>query len=182
MAVNTVNNKIYIGQTMYTIERRKSRHRSQVDEGSMTHFHRSWRKYGEHVFEWDILEEIPKEELNNAEIFWIAYFKYIGAGLYNHTIGGAGVNGYKHGEEQLRKMSEAHKGKEVWNKGKKCNPATESRKEKIRQALLGRALSEERKQKISRANKGKLKGRCLSEETKQKMKEAQQLRRSNEKR
>jgi hypothetical protein len=40
----------------------------------------------------------------------------------------------------------------AWNKGKKMPPMSEAQKEKLRQANIGKTLSEEHKKKIGRAN------------------------------
>ena len=65
-------------------------------------------------------------------------------------------------EETKKKMSEARKGVEPWNKGKKCNYHTNGCK--------GYHHTAEAKQKISEAGK-KRKGTHLSEETKRKLSE-----------
>jgi hypothetical protein len=69
-------------------------------------------------------------------------------------------------EEHKRKLSEARKGKEPWNKGKKNvyseetlikmkKPKTEEHKKRLRESHLGKKLSEETKEKLSKAAKGK---------------------------
>lgn len=106
--------------------------------------------------------------------------------------------GKRHSLESRKKMSESHKGKEPWNKGKKGvfteesllkmskakkgKPLSESHKENIRKSqsgenhpMYGKKHSEETKRKISEAKKGKTsprKGVKLSEETKRKLSEA----------
>ena len=70
--------------------------------------------------------------------------------------------GKKHSEETKQKISQAHKGKNPWNKGRKMRPLSEEHKQKISKALQGkniwmkgRHLSEKTKKKIGQAFKGK---------------------------
>ena len=85
------------------------------------------------------------------------------------TWGGEGVSGIKLSDETKLKMSESHKGRIPWNKGK--NFSKETRK-KMSESHKGIQSSEESKRKISEAMKGKNKGIKLSEERKQKISEA----------
>lgn len=49
--------------------------------------------------------------LNQAEIYWISYFKSAGSPLLNSTAGGDGVVGNKWTEEQKKRLSEQRKNK-----------------------------------------------------------------------
>lgn len=56
------------------------------------------------------------EELNEAESFWISYYKSIGCRLTNLTSGGDGITGYKHTEitkNNISKNSSRHNAKKV---------------------------------------------------------------------
>lgn len=71
---NTINNKIYIGQTTETIEKRFKRHCGyQLNDN--TYLHRAMKKYGIENF---IIEKIDcatnQEELNEKEFYWIHYY------------------------------------------------------------------------------------------------------------
>lgn len=66
--------------------------------------------------------------------------------------------GKKASDEARKKMSEAHKGKEPWNKGKSS-------------AAKGKKMSDEQKVKISISNKGKT-SKPMSDETKEKISNA----------
>lgn len=74
---------------------------------------------------WDIA---TNDELNEAEIFWIAYFRGLGCSLVNHTLGGGGLSGHRHSEEHKLRISESvsknHplRGKVGPNKGRKFTP------------------------------------------------------------
>lgn len=143
MAVNIIDHTIYIGQTTATLKYRRSKHLHRSNSQShknKTYFHNALRKYGETAFEWDVLEDnIPIENLSDTEVFWIAYFKYIGAKLYNLTCGGESLLGYRHCDEAKQKISKA-------NTGKKRFVETRSR---LSQALLGKMVSTNTKDKIS---------------------------------
>jgi DNA-binding CsgD family transcriptional regulator len=61
------------------------------------------------IFEIETCEEIA--QLNEAECFWIQYFRSIGCRLVNATNGGEGASGYRHLEEAKAKMSQSKRGK-----------------------------------------------------------------------
>lgn len=117
MAVNVADGSIYIGKTIKTLEQRIAKHYADSKRTKM-HFHKALRKYGLDCFEWDILEEVPKSDIDNAERFWIAYFRSIGARLYNISVGGEGLThsvGYTHSNERKSKISKATQGrKNTW--------------------------------------------------------------------
>lgn len=81
-----VNNKVYIGQTRYTVEFRWRQHLNRKDNTPM---HNLMRKYGAERFTIETLEECPIERLNDREIFYIAKYDSFNNG-YNLTIGGEG--------------------------------------------------------------------------------------------
>jgi group I intron endonuclease len=104
---------IYIGQTINTIEKRKTQHIHDVKCGSTKIFHNAIRKYGIETFKQEILQEAySKEELNSLEIYYIekynSYYKNNTNG-YNMTIGGEGANGYIRTENDKQKLSLALK-------------------------------------------------------------------------
>jgi predicted transcriptional regulator with HTH domain len=75
-----------------------------------------------------IIDTIPTgEKWQIWESFCIAYYKYIGVGLCNGTLGGDGNPGYKHTEEAIEKMSKAKLGKKQ---------AEETKLKKMRQDIL----------------------------------------------
>ena len=145
LAHNTVNNKIYIGQTIQKLSARKHGHLFKVKKGFNSYFCNALRKYGIDVFEWDILEEVTIDELDNAEIFWIQYFKYIGAELYNLTDGGnVGTRGYRFSDEAKQRMSEERKGR---------THSTETRM-KMSDAHQGHKFSDTSEEKMSISKSG----------------------------
>lgn len=97
MVTNKINNKIYIGQTINTLTRRKNNHigAAQRNQDNL-YFHRAIRKYGEESFKWKVVEEIIsenleelKEKLNNKEIYYISLYNSNNTNIgYNLTQGG----------------------------------------------------------------------------------------------
>lgn len=93
-ATNMINNKMYIGQTIHSLKRRKASHLTSVKQ-KKTIFQRAINKYGKENFIWEIIDyaDCP-EELDEKEIYWISYFDTYRYG-YNMTIGGQGFNRLK---------------------------------------------------------------------------------------
>ena len=87
---NDINNKIYIGKTIQTIEERWWQHTtSHINDN--TKFHRAILKYGKEHFHIEIIEKDVKEsELDERERYWINYFNSYENG-YNSTLGGDGT-------------------------------------------------------------------------------------------
>lgn len=69
---NEVTGKMYVGSAV-DIARRFARHRYQLRTGThpSRHLNASWKKYGEEVFEFAILQECPTEELLQHEQYWM---------------------------------------------------------------------------------------------------------------
>lgn len=96
-----------------------------------------------------LIEEVPDEDWQWYETWWIVYGRVIGWNLTNSTLGGEGISGWKHSDEVRQKISEDKKGKYVGE----SNP------------FFGKTHSEEFKHKMS----GVKKGSVVSEETRRKM-------------
>ena len=95
---NLVNNKIYIGQTINSIDKRFKQHLSQVNCANIcSALYSAFTKYGKENF---IIEEIDtantQEELNEKEQYWIKYYNSVIDG-YNETdaISKCGGNTYQ---------------------------------------------------------------------------------------
>lgn len=95
---NTVNNKVYIGQTIRPIVQRFKRHINDALNNVIdTHFARAIRKYGQDNF---ICEEIDtalnQDELTLKEQYWIKFYNSVEEG-YNETdaISKCGGNTYR---------------------------------------------------------------------------------------
>ncbi len=90
---NTINNKVYIGQTIRNPLLRKEEHFNNLLKGTHhnSHLQHSFNKYGD-VFEFEIIETCPDDELNEREIALIEQFNTYHKG-YNETKGGEGFVG-----------------------------------------------------------------------------------------
>lgn len=90
---NTLNGKIYIGQTIQNIKERFYQHcalKCSKDVLKMA-IHKAILKYGKQNFSIEVIEEVESENLNEREIYWIKYFNSYKNG-YNKTLGGQGGN------------------------------------------------------------------------------------------
>lgn len=83
---NTINNKIYIGQSSRSVKERFKRHLNDALSNRLdTHFCRAIRKYGpEHFYVETIDAASNKNELNEKEHYWINYYNSVENG-YNET-------------------------------------------------------------------------------------------------
>lgn len=86
---NTVNSKVYVGQTTSSINLRFKNHLSAARRGGDYIIGKAIRKYGESNFYVELLEECLAEELNEREKYWIAFFNSTAnRNGYNMSIGG----------------------------------------------------------------------------------------------
>jgi group I intron endonuclease len=140
---NLVNNKVYIGKTVYSLEHRKKQHISDAKANRYNMLlHRAIMKYGEDNFCWEILDKVMFSDLlMDLEKFYIKKYKSRFPNGYNLTDGGEGITGHKHSKETRKKMSESHKGiqagennhfygRHPWNYGT-ADPNKKSHKKKI---------------------------------------------------
>lgn len=101
---NKINGKYYIGQSK-DIYSRWIHHKTDLRNGMHhnNHLQSAWNKYGEDNFEFSIIEECDKHDLNVREQYWILTYDSFENG-YNLDYGGSGCNGFTHTNEQLNKM------------------------------------------------------------------------------
>ena len=86
---NTINSKVYIGQTKVSLKLRFQNHLSAARNGKDYVIGKAIRKYGEENFYIELLEECTIEELNERERYWISYFNATNNKFgYNMSIGG----------------------------------------------------------------------------------------------
>jgi hypothetical protein len=129
--INTINNKLYIGETVKSnYEERFSEHRNKAEKGN-NYFYKAIRKYGWDkfdkviLFQTDVLDNTPENKkllndiVNEKEIYYINKYKTSDHKFgYNLTNGGDGIVGYKHSEKTLKTLSETHSGEKHWKYGK----------------------------------------------------------------
>ena len=109
---NTVNGKLYVGQTIHKVEHRWYQHVQKSQYNTKKHntntcISGAINKYGADSFSVDIIAAGNSlEDLNEKEIFWISQLNTIAPNGYNIKTGGK--NG-KLSEESKRKLSESLK-------------------------------------------------------------------------
>lgn len=107
---NTINNKVYIGQTIHSVKLRFSKHLTAARKGSDYVIGKAIRKYGEENFYVETLEECLRKELNEREIYYIS--------LYNSTNPKFGYNMSKGGNKTAkRKRYDDDVILSLWNSG-----------------------------------------------------------------
>ena len=176
-ATNTINGKIYIGQTVEELKNRRSAHITRANSGSRYCFHNAIRKYGPDTFIWEaIFFCYSKKEADAKESEFILSLNTKVPVGYNMTDGGEGTLGCSPSKETREKISRAQKeyiqrtgkifflGKKhtpearakitAIQTGKKRGPHSTEHREKIRNALLGRKMTEEQKNKIRKTLTG----------------------------
>lgn len=86
---NKINNKIYIGKTEDTVEKRFKQHMSESSKDRCKHrpLYKAIKKYGKENFEVSTIEETNNP--NERELFWIEFYNSYYHG-YNATKGGDG--------------------------------------------------------------------------------------------
>lgn len=86
---NDINNKIYIGQTTYSLNERLSQHISDSKKEHRRHrpLYKAINKYGIEHFNIELIEETDNSL--ERERYWIEYFGSFKNG-YNDTLGGDG--------------------------------------------------------------------------------------------
>lgn len=106
---NKINGKIYIGQSINIIQRWR-RHRTDSRRrnfiGENYPIYRAINKYGLNNFDFIVIEECDKNELNEKEIYWIKKYNSTNDEKgYNVSPGGDYVRGpYKLTEEDIKEI------------------------------------------------------------------------------
>ena len=181
-----VNGKMYIGQTVQSLDNRRRRHILSTQRGSDHKFHRAIRKYGEENF---IIEEVltvsaPTKEILKKKLDYveIRLIKKLGTHKcgYNSTDGGEGTLGMKLSEQAIRKMAES----------KKRENLTPEKRKRLSESKMGernpfylKTHTKEVRERISAAKRGEnhhFFGKKMSEEYRRKLSEAQIKRRNRE--
>lgn len=124
----------YVGKTIKSLNRRLSDH--------------LWAKNKSHKTSWiisltkqnlkpliELIEIVEETVWQEREIYWIKFYKDLGANLCNHTIGGEGQHGAKRSNETKKLMSNAHV-------GRKYKPKTEEQKFNISKGVKTYLISQ----------------------------------------
>ena len=105
---NNINGKIYVGQTTQTLKERMRKHKTTTK----VLVDKEIAKYGYDNFTVEVIDHAStKEELDEKERKWIAFYNCIIPNGYNLCNGGSTTEGYHHTDEAKTKMSRAKKGK-----------------------------------------------------------------------
>lgn len=96
---NDINNKVYIGKTLLTIEKRFQQHCQEANKETKQHrpLYSAMKKYGIEHFNIVLVEEVEISKLSEREQYWIEYFNSFHFG-YNATLGGEGTQKYNYDE------------------------------------------------------------------------------------
>ena len=89
--INDINDKVYVGKTMNSIEKRFKEHcadSTRRDEENRP-LYRAMNKYGVEHFSIHLIEECADEDASAREQYWIGFYKGYTDG-YNATRGGDG--------------------------------------------------------------------------------------------
>jgi group I intron endonuclease len=145
---NIKSSGIYFGQTSTLMRIRSKSHFQTLkrNQHHNPHLQKSYNKHGKQAFRIEPLEEYySRKECDEAERFYIGYYRFLGSNIYNIESGGEAWT--SHSEETKRKLS-------IANIGKKMSP------ESIAKTIKGRKErgfwhSDETIKKISASKQGK---------------------------
>lgn len=86
---NKINNKVYIGQTINSLEKRFKQHLSEAKQGKNCRLHSAIRKYGIDAFVIEPIEKVENEFLNERERYYISLYDTTNTNNgYNMDAGG----------------------------------------------------------------------------------------------
>lgn len=92
---NLVNQKVYIGQTVKTVQKRFTQHKNNSNKEyfSQIVLYKAFNKYGLENFICEEIEEVENDLLDEREKYWIEYYDSYFNG-YNSTLGGRATQLY----------------------------------------------------------------------------------------
>lgn len=113
--INLSNQKLYIGQTKKTIKERFQNHLKLAKRHINRCLYDAMNKYGYNNFIIEQIEEVPNEQLDDREKYWIAYYNTTNRNYgYNMTAGGGGGDTWTNNPHKVitsQKISEHNKGR-----------------------------------------------------------------------
>ena len=164
---NISTSKKYIGQSKH-INERWNKHKNELNHKS--HFNdylqKAWNKYGAGDFKFYVLEYCSEEQLDDKEIYYIQFYNTMNrSNGYNLKSGGQASANY-YSSETRQKMSMSIQNSYIDPERRKIQSANAIKqwsnpeiKEKImgvNNPMYGKHHTEEAKQKVSNANKGRI--------------------------
>jgi group I intron endonuclease len=151
---NTVNNKLYIGQTIQSNPKmRWYAHLADARRGKKSYLLDSIRKYGVASFLWEVIDTANSvNELNDKEEYWLNYYRNQGFTMYNNREAGGNKT---HSPESIERMKIAQKLRHSRKKSggwKRRDGGSMKGKVHPRKGVSGMwTMSDEAKKKISKA-------------------------------
>ena len=146
--VNTANSKIYVGSATTSFKTGWDKHKSDLKNGvhDNDYLQKSWNKHGKEAFRFKIIEKCESDKCLNREQYWLDCLRPYDRGIgYNISLQAGNVmGGRSHPKKSRKKMS-------LKRKGKIPHKATAA----AAKVNKGKKRSQEVKDKISKAQKGK---------------------------
>ena len=166
---NLINNKIYIGQTLRTLEKRISEYKKSLLNKVFfnKYLYNSFNKYGFDNFKFEVIDTASSiDELNQKEIKYISEFNSTNKNIgYNLELGGRNS---LPSPETLEKMSKSHTGikqTDNWIKKRIHEKGSDNAKK------YGRKKTDEDKKRLSEISPKYWLGKERDEETRRKISE-----------
>ena len=158
------NGKMYVGSAI-NIEKRWSEHRSELNHNKHDNprLQNSWNKYGEHQFNFRLLEEVKESsKLLEREQYWIdsLHSSDRNKGFNIRKIAESNF-GLKHTPETIEKISQGNIGKNSWMTGEN-NPFFGKKHSEESLVKMRTPRSEEVKQKFSVAAQKRWEGHTVN--------------------
>ena len=151
-STNKITEKIYIGQTTHTLDKRIKNHIKESKIESNRPFMTSIKNYGIGNFVFEIIDSADNlNELNDKEIYWIDFYNSVSPNGYNVTGGGQGKKMISTNELSKR-ISKGLQNSEKWQKTKN----SEEYKKKFLCRNKGKKFTPEHKKKIWEKNKERI--------------------------
>ena len=149
LRTNKINGKKYVGLTT-DLKARQNRWNNLNLPYAGNVINNAREKYGIESFGFEILKECEDNELNQWEIYYIKELNTKVPYGYNMTDGGGGKSGFTISNETKKKLSETHKGKTTWMKGKHHSEET---KKKLSEAIKGKHINGKLSKPVLQINK-----------------------------
>jgi group I intron endonuclease len=155
-STNKITGKVYIGQTIQTLDKRIKGHIKESKMDKTRPFLISINKYGADNFTFETIDSANNlDELNDKEIHWINFYNSVSPNGYNVTGGGQGKKMISTNELSKR-ISKGLQNSEKWQKIKNSEEYLKKRKEKFINSAKGKKFSTKHKEKIWEKNKERI--------------------------
>jgi len=155
-ATNKITNKIYVGQTTHTLDKRIKNHIKESKIYSNRPFMLSINKYGVDNFIFETIDSANNlDELNDKEIYWIDFYNSVSPNGYNITGGGQGKKMIKT-KELGKRISEGLKKSKKWQETRNSEEYVKKMKESFINSAKGKKFTPEHKEKIWEKNKERI--------------------------